>query len=185
VIVVDVQNDFADPAGSLSVAGGDEIIERINATVAAAREAGSLIVFTQDWHPPSTPHFEKDGGVWPVHCVADSWGAAFHPDLIAEGEIIRKGTGGEDGYSGFSTRDPVTEVRHETGLDRLLEERGIDHLVVVGLATDYCVKETVLDGRRRGYRVTVLADKVAAVNLQPEDGDEALAAMASRGAQIR
>ncbi len=150
-----------------------------------ARAAGSLVVYTQDWHPPSTPHFEKDGGIWPVHCVADSWGAAFHPDLDVAGEIVRKGIGGEDGYSGFSTRDPITGTRHDTGLDGLLEQHDIQQLVVVGLATDYCVKETVIDGLRHGYQVAILTDQVAAVNLQPGDGDAALADMASEGASIR
>ena len=110
LIVVDVQNDFADPKGSLSVEGGTAIIPTINAEIAAAREAGGLVVFTQDWHPPSTPHFAKDGGIWPVHCVANTWGAELYPDLDAPEDAprVRKGVNGEDGYSGFTTRDPVT-----------------------------------------------------------------------------
>ena len=81
LIVVDVQNDFADPAGSLSVAGGDAVVPTINAEIAMATAADGLVVFTQDWHPESTPHFAKDGGIWPVHCVADTWGAQLHPAL--------------------------------------------------------------------------------------------------------
>src|SRR5919106_6586041 len=106
LIVVDVQNDFAEPAGSLSVSGAGHILPRVNAEVAAARASDSPVVYTQDWHPASTPHFEKDGGIWPVHCVAGTWGAELHPDLVVDGPIVKKGSGGEDGYSGFSVRDP-------------------------------------------------------------------------------
>src|SRR5215210_875322 len=101
LVVVDVQNDFADPAGSLFVAGAAEIIPRINDDIARAAGAGAFVVYTQDWHPAVTPHFAKDGGVWPDHCVQESWGAAFQPQLRVVGPVVRKGTGGEDGYSGF------------------------------------------------------------------------------------
>src|SRR5687768_13693815 len=97
LIVVDVQNDFADPQGSLYVTGGERVIPPINEQIALAREAGALVVFTQDWHPASTPHFEKDGGIWPVHCVQGTWGAEFHPSLEVQGDVIRKGTDGQDG----------------------------------------------------------------------------------------
>src|SRR6202008_4385328 len=119
LIVVDVQNDFADPAGSLSVKGGDAIIPTINSEIAMATAAGALVVATQDWHPESTPHFAKDGGIWPVHCVADTWGSELHPDLrLPDGAgIVRKGTNGEDGYSGFTMRDPVTGETTPTGLE--------------------------------------------------------------------
>ena len=106
LIVVDVQNDFADPAGALYVGDGASIIPLVNAEIDAARAAGSRIFYTQDWHPPSTPHFAKDGGVWPVHCVADTWGARLHPALVVSGPVVRKGSAGEDGYSGFSMRHP-------------------------------------------------------------------------------
>ncbi len=108
LVVVDVQNDFADPAGGLAVAGGDEVVPVINAEIARARDAGAYVVYTQDWHPEVTPHFAKDGGVWPVHCVGDTWGARFHPDLEVAGPSIKKGSNGEDGYSGFTMRDPET-----------------------------------------------------------------------------
>src|SRR5919109_4931039 len=106
LIIVDVQNYFADPGGSLSVKGGDAVVPVINGEIDSASAAGATIVATQDWHPESTPHFQKDGGIWPVHCVAGAWGAALHPDLKVRGEVIRKGTGGEDGYSAFTVRDP-------------------------------------------------------------------------------
>src|SRR5262245_12516288 len=90
LVVVDVQNDFADPAGSLAVKGAGEVVQAVNRLGAEARAAGARVVYTQDWHPPDTPHFEKDGGIWPVHCVAGTWGAEFHPDLVVEGATVKK-----------------------------------------------------------------------------------------------
>src|SRR5438105_182362 len=143
--VIDIQNDFADPRGSLYVHGGEEVVPVANDEIERAVASGALVVYTQDWHPESTPHFQKDGGIWPVHCVQNSWGAEFHPDLrIVPGtEIIRKGAGGEDGYSGFSVRDPRSGETAPTRLESVLRERDSRRLVVAGLATDYCVKETV------------------------------------------
>ncbi len=109
LVVVDVQNDFADPAGSLYVQSGEHIVPLINAEVARARAAGGFVVYTRDWHPESTPHFAKDGGVWPVHCVMDSWGAGFYPELLVDGPEVKKGSRGEDGYSGFAMRNPGTD----------------------------------------------------------------------------
>src|SRR4029453_7821928 len=120
LIVVDVQNDFADPAGGLSGAGAGSVIPTINGEIQSARNNGGLVVYTLDWHPPSTPHFAKDGGTWPVHCVAGTWGAAFYPRLVVVGESVRKGTGGEDGYSGFTMADPPTRETSSTGLEELL-----------------------------------------------------------------
>src|SRR5918992_4074599 len=164
LIVVDVQNDFADPAGSLYVREGETVVPVANDEVAAAGEAGAAVVYTQDWHPPSTPHFEKDGGLWPVHCVQDSWGAAFHPDLRVEGDVVRKGTLGEDGYSAFSVRDPRSGATAPTMLQRLLEGHDIAQLVICGLATDFCVVETVTDARDLGYPVSVLREGIRAVD---------------------
>ena len=184
LIVVDVQNDFADPAGSLSVARAGRILPRINAEVAAARAAGATVAYTQDWHPESTPHFAKDGGIWPVHCVADTWGAELHPALAIEGEVIRKGANGEDGYSGFTMRDPVSGEMMPTPLEGMLRERRVSRVVICGLATDYCVNATALDARRLGFETQVLMNAVAAVNLQPGDGERALTAMADAGAEL-
>jgi nicotinamidase/pyrazinamidase len=184
LIVVDVQNDFADPAGSLSVARAGRILPRINAEVAAAVAAGGTVVYTQDWHPESTPHFAKDGGIWPVHCVADTWGAELHPDLVIDGEVIRKGTNGEDGYSGFTMRDAVSGEMIPTPLEAMLRAGGITRVVICGLATDYCVNATALDARRLGFETQVLMNAVAAVNLQPGDGERALTAMADAGAEL-
>jgi nicotinamidase/pyrazinamidase len=185
LVVVDVQNDFADPEGSLAVHGAPNILPIVNAEIAAARAAGGLVVLTQDWHPPSTPHFAKDGGVWPVHCVAGTWGAELHPDLdanaVAEAPRVRKGENGEDGYSGFSMRDPVTGETKPTALQGILREQDIERVVVCGLATDYCVNATATDAARFGFDAAVLIDACLAVDLQPGDGERALDAMLAAG----
>jgi nicotinamidase/pyrazinamidase len=184
LILVDVQNDFADPAGSLSVRGGDRIITGLNEQIRAAQEAGAAVIYTQDWHPASTPHFAQDGGIWPVHCVMDTWGAELHPDLVVAGPRVRKGSNGEDGYSGFSMRDPQTGREAPTPLAGLLRERGVSRVVIGGLATDYCVKATALDALRLGFETQVLADGIAAVDLADGDGARALAAMTEAGARL-
>ncbi len=186
LIVVDVQNDIADPAGSLSVKGGEAVVDAVNEEIARATEAGSLVVYTQDWHPEHTPHFQRDGGIWPVHCVGGSWGAQLHPRLrVVEGaERVRKGVHGEDGYSGFTVRDVDEGGEHDTSLEPLLRERGIDRVVVVGLATDYCVKETALDALRRGFETAVLPGAIAAVDLQPGDGERALEEVRRAGGRV-
>lgn len=184
LIVVDVQNDFADPAGSLYVPGGEAVVPVINAEIARAQAAGAGVFYTRDWHPPHTPHFKPDGGPWPVHCVQYTWGAAFHPRLAVVGPVVSKGSGGDDGYSGFSVRDPRSGAVQATELDRLLRARGISRLVIVGLATDYCVRATALDALRLGYRVTVLREAVRAVDLTPGDGARALAELAAAGAEL-
>ena len=184
LVVVDVQNDFADPQGSLYVAGGERIVAAVNREIERARAAGAMVVYTQDWHPERTPHFERDGGIWPVHCVRDSWGAAFHPELDVVGEVVRKGAEGEDGYSGFTVRDPRGGARSSTRLEALLRDGGVSHVVVVGLATDYCVKETALDAARLGFATVVLQDAIAGVELQPGDSEQALADIRAAGATI-
>jgi len=184
LIVVDVQNDFADQKGSLSVAGGESTIPVVNREAWAAIRAGAFVAYTQDWHPEHTPHFAQDGGVWPVHCVGGTWGAAFHPALEVVGPGIHKGTNGEDGYSGFTMRDRTSGPKVPTELHALLQVRGIERVVVCGLATDYCVKSTTLDARRLGYATTVLLDAIAAVDLAPGDGQRALDEMRAAGANL-
>jgi nicotinamidase/pyrazinamidase len=181
LLVVDLQNDFADPRGSLYVRGASEVIDRANANVRLAKQAGATIAYTQDWHPAHTPHFAQDGGIWPVHCVADSWGAQFVPNLIVDGVVFRKGTGGEDGYSGFWMRDVGTGETRSTGLGDALSQAGVGLVALCGLATDYCVKETALDAIRLGYQVVVLTDAIRAVDLHPGDGERALQAMRRAG----
>jgi nicotinamidase/pyrazinamidase len=184
LVVVDVQNDFADPKGSLYVSEGERVVPVINDEIEKARVAGALVVYTQDWHPQETPHFETGGGIWPIHCVQNTWGAELHPDLDVVGDVVRKGVGGEDGYSGFTVRDPASGEEATTSLEGMLRRAGVETIVVVGLATDYCVKETALDGIRRGFDTFVLRPAIRAVNLEPGDGDKALAAVASSGGRI-
>lgn len=176
LVVVDVQNDFADPRGGLYVRGGETIVPRVNQEIARAAAAGAFVVYTQDWHPESTPHFEKDGGIWPVHCVKGTWGAEFHPDLAVVGPVVQKGSNGEDGYSGFTMRDPETGLDTPTRLRSLLVEHDIEKVVVVGLALDVCVKATALDATE-GFDTSVVVDATAPVDLQPGDGARAIEEM--------
>jgi nicotinamidase/pyrazinamidase len=184
LVVVDVQNDFTDPAGGLSVADAESILPEVNARVAACRAAGGLVVYTQDWHPPRTPHFDTDGGPWPVHCVQDTWGAELHPGLVVEGPSVRKGVDGGDGYSGFSVRDPVSGDVSRTELGSLLEEHGIQHVVVVGLAGDVCVAATAEDAAALGFRTTVPLAATRMVELAAGDGERAIARMRAAGAEV-
>lgn len=174
LIVVDVQNDFADPAGGLYVRGGEEIVAGINEEIVRAG-AGGWVVYTQDWHPESTPHFAKDGGVWPTHCVRDTWGAELHPQLLQElgGMLIRKGVNGEDGYSGFSYRNPLNGVEGSTELLAHLNDVEVRRVMVVGIAGDVCVKATALDAQRLGFETHVRWDLTRSVNLRA--GDDAFA----------
>jgi nicotinamidase/pyrazinamidase len=184
LVVVDVQNDFTLPEGGLYVRGGEEVVPVVNAYVAAARAAGRPVFYTQDWHPPTTPHFAKDGGVWPVHCVADTWGAELVDGLDVAGPVIRKGVGGEDGYSGFSVRDPESGETSATRLGSLLADGGVRSIVVTGLAGDVCVAETALDGRRLGYDVTVPLATTRFVELEPGDADRAVTRMRDAGVHV-
>src|SRR5436189_4146883 len=126
LLVVDVQNDFADPKGSLYVRGGEDVVPVADREIDAAQRVGATVAYTQDWHPPDTPHFAKDGGVWPVHCVRDTWGAELHPGLTVVADPVRKGTGGEDGYSGFSMREPTTGEEEPTGLEDALRAARVE-----------------------------------------------------------
>ncbi len=184
LVVVDVQNDFADPAGSLYVTGGERVIPMANREIESALADGALVVYTQDWHPERTPHFDVDGGAWPVHCVGGTWGAEFHPDLEVKGEIVRKGTRGEDGYSGFTARDTATGDDAPTPLVDLLRNRSIRRVVILGLATDYCVKETALDALELGFETILLKDGIRAVDLESGDGERALRAVETAGGRL-
>jgi nicotinamidase/pyrazinamidase len=180
LIVVDVQNDFC-PGGSLAVPRGDEVVPVLNEYMGRAQEAGIPIFASRDWHPPDTAHFQQYGGIWPVHCVHDTPGAAFHPDLRLppSAQVVTKGTGKRDeGYSAF-------EGRLEDGrdLDPALREAGVTRVYVGGLATDYCVRATVLGARERGYDVVWLRDASRAVEVQPGDGERATAEMLAAGAR--
>ena len=175
LIVVDVQNDFC-PGGALAVERGDEVVEPLNRLIEEFLERGEPVYKSRDWHPPATKHFAAHGGAWPVHCVRNTRGAEFHPALADDPRIrvVSKGTGDEDNYSAFDG----------TGLAELLRERGVSEVWVGGLATDYCVKNTVLDALRAGFRVRALSDAMRAVNLQPGYDRRALEEMRAAGAEI-
>jgi len=182
LIIVDVQNDFC-PGGSLAVTDGDRVVPVLNQLVQEFSAAGRLIVAGRDWHPRKTTHFKEFGGIWPVHCVQGTLGAEYHPDLVLTPDTVHvvKGTGAtEDAYSEFEGHD-------QTGrpLAQLLEDRGVRTLLVGGLATDYCVKHTVLDGLKAGFQVVLLTDASRGVNVQPGDTDRAVAEMAAAGANIQ
>ena len=184
LVIIDLQNDFASSEGSLYVAGAQQVVEEVNRQIAAAHAAAAHVLYTQDWHPQQTPHFQPQGGIWPVHCVAETWGAAFHPDLTVSGEIVRKGAGTEDGYSGFTVRDHENGEQSATLLEGLLRGRGVERVVVVGLATDYCVKATALDAIARGFETSVLLDAVAGVERKPGDTERAQDEMRAAGVTL-
>ena len=184
LVVVDMQVDFGAPDGSLYVSGAEDVLPVVDDWVARAGEQGWPVFFTQDWHPERTPHFDTDGGLWPVHCVHDTRGAQFLPGLNVTGPVVRKGTDGRDGYSGFSVRDPRSGQTDATGLGSLVAATGARSVVVVGLAGDWCVKETALDARRLGYAVRVPLDATAFVELHPGDRDAALAALRDAGVEL-
>jgi len=184
LVVVDVQNDFTDPAGGLAVADAEAILPQVNARVAACRAAGGLVAYTQDWHPARTPHFDTDGGPWPVHCVAGTWGAELHPALTVDGPVVRKGVDGGDGYSGFSVRDPRSGDVTRTELGALLEANGVTTVVVVGLAGDVCVAATAQDAVALGFRTVVPLAATRMVELQEGDGERAVARLREAGVEV-
>ena len=181
LVIVDVQNDFC-PGGTLAVVDGDRVAAPLARLAARCATAGLPVFASRDWHPPDTAHFQDAGGPWPAHCVRDTPGAELHPDLVLppEAVILSKGVDPQaDGYSAFEARD-------EAGRDlvELLRAAGVDHLLVGGLATDYCVRATVLAALARGLRVSLLTDAVAGVNVQPGDADRAIEEMVAAGAQL-
>ena len=181
LLIVDVQNDFC-PGGSLAVTGGDEVVPVMNRYAEAFAAAGRLVIADRDYHPGRTTHFVQFGGAWPPHCVQGTHGAEYHPDLALPPETIHviKGMGAEeDAYSVFQGKDATGQ-----SFAVLLEQHGVQKLFVGGLATDYCVLQTVLDARKAGYEVVVLSDAIRAVDVQPGDGDRALEQMRAAGATI-
>ena len=181
LLVVDPQNDFC-PGGSLAVAEGDAVMPVLSAWAAAAQRAGVPVFASRDWHPPKTTHFREFGGVWPPHCVMGTPGAEFHSDLQlpASFRLVSKGMGEtEDAYSAFQARDDSGRP-----LRSLLEESGVRHLYIGGLATDYCVKSSALDAVTQGFRVTLIPDGIRAVNLEAADGERAVADMQAAGVDL-
>ena len=179
LIVVDVQNDFC-PGGALAVRNGDDVVAVLNRYIEKFLEARLPIFATRDWHPEKTSHFNSYGGPWPTHCVQHSRGAEFHPGLrLGPGVVVvSKGAGvDEDGYSGFQGRDSSGAP-----LAELLRERGVETIFVGGLATDYCVKHTALDGIKQGFRVILIGDAVRGVDLNPNDSARAVKEISDAGA---
>jgi nicotinamidase/pyrazinamidase len=175
LLLVDVQNDFC-PGGALAVAEGDQVIAPLNKLIEEFLNRGEPVFRSRDWHPPQTKHFTEFGGTWPVHCVQNTKGAEFHPDLIDDGRIrtISKGMGDEDSYSAFDGTDLASQLR----------QLGVEEVWVGGLATDYCVKNTVLDALKQGFEVKALEDAMRAVEVNPGDGERAIEEMRKAGAEI-
>jgi len=176
LIVVDVQRDFC-PGGALPVPAGNEVIGPINELVQAADAGGQPVLYTRDWHPPDHCSFRSQGGQWPEHCVRETPGAQFHPDLLLSrnGTVISKAVEpDEEAYSGFQN----------TKLDELLRGRGVSRVIVTGLATDYCVKATALDALTRGYEVWVVREAVRGVDVRPGDSQRALDEIRAKGGKV-
>ncbi|MCW2478968.1 bifunctional nicotinamidase/pyrazinamidase [Candidatus Symbiopectobacterium sp. NZEC135] len=197
LLLIDLQNDFC-PNGALPVAEGDVTIDVANAAIAAAQKAGMPVIASQDWHPANHLSFADNnpGAVvgergelaglaqtwWPVHCVQGTRGAEFHPHLHHDAfdAVVQKGSQPEiDSYSAFFDNGK----RAATVLDDLLRQRNITRLTIMGLATDYCVKFTVLDALALGYDVQIVEEGCRGVNLQPGDGEAALVEMVAHGAR--
>jgi nicotinamidase/pyrazinamidase len=179
LLVVDVQSDFCQ-GGSLEVPEGDEVVPVINSYMEKFASAGLPILASRDWHPENTKHFKAYGGLWPVHCVQGTKGAEFHSGLkLPEGTVVitEGDTPDKEGYSCFEGRDP--EGR---GFGEVLRASGVNHLYVGGLATDYCVKATVIDALKEGFKVTLLVDAVRGVDLKPGDSERAIEEMKRNGA---
>lgn len=175
LIIVDVQNDFC-PGGTLAVAHGDEVVPPLNKLIDEFLKRGDPVFKSRDWHPPKTKHFKAYGGTWPVHCVQETKGAEFHPQLKDDPRIriISKGLGDTDCYSAFD----------ETDLAKQLHESNVEEVLVGGLATDYCVKNTVLGAVKEGFHVKALKDAMRPVDVNPGDGERAIDEMKAAGAEI-
>lgn len=181
LLIVDVQNDFC-PGGALPVTEGDAVVPVLRRLAARFAALGLPVYASRDWHPPDSMHFAAHGGDWPVHCVQGSQGARLREDLDLPptAAIITKGTGRQDeGYTAMAGN-----VAGRGSFPEDLRARGVDHLYVGGLATDYCVRYSVLDALRHGFGVTVLTDAIRAVDVAPGDGDRALDEMRRAGATL-
>jgi len=175
LIVVDVQNDFC-PGGTLAVAHGDEVVPPLNKLIDEFLERGDPVFKSRDWHPSTTKHFQAYGGTWPVHCVQNTPGSEFHPQLRDDPriQIISKGLGDTDCYSAFD----------ETDLAKRLHEANVQEVLVGGLATDYCVKNTVISALNEGFQVKAVLDAMKPVDLNTGDGEKAIREMREAGAEI-
>jgi nicotinamidase/pyrazinamidase len=181
LLIVDVQNDFCQ-GGALEVPQGDLVIPALNHFAERIEAEGGVICASRDWHPARSTHFKAFGGTWPVHCVADTPGASFHPDLWLPPDAVVVSTGQEEGQEGYSAFEGVTDSGQPLAAE--LRSRGVEHLYVGGLATDYCVKHSVLDALKAGFGVTVLIDAIAGIDAQPGDSARALNEMEKAGARF-
>jgi nicotinamidase/pyrazinamidase len=180
LVIIDVQNDFC-PGGALPVADGHGVVPVLNRQIEKFQSAGLPIMATRDWHPERTSHFKAYGGVWPPHCVRGTKGAEFHPELKLPPDAIIFSTGmaaDEDGYSGFQGKDA-----NGVALADVLRSLGVEQILVGGLATDYCVKHTVLDGLKAGFKVVLLEDAIRGVDLNLGDSERAITEMLRAGAE--
>lgn len=181
LVVVDVQVDFC-PGGALPVRHGDSVIDPINRLLQSAAAQNTPVIATRDWHPPNSTHFTTGGGAWPPHCVAGTRGAAFHPGLRIPlmAIVVSKGvTETEDGYSGFDGTDTAG-----SSLYSLLHSHGVNQILVCGLATDYCVRETALDASQYGFSTFVVQDAIASVDIRQGDGQRALQELRDAGVYL-
>ena len=181
LLIIDVQNDFF-AGGALAVPGADAVVAPINRVIDACSQAGIPVFATRDWHPAVTAHFTPYGGTWPIHCVAETEGAAFHPDLRLPADVCVVSTGEEadaHGYSAFDGRPGIGSRLADT-----LVAKDVDHLYVGGLATDYCVRASVLDARRAGFRVSLMTDAMAGVNVHPGEAERAIEEMRVAGTEL-
>jgi nicotinamidase/pyrazinamidase len=180
LLIVDVQNDFC-PGGGLAVPGGDRVVPKINNYIRYFTRNKLPILATRDWHPPRSRHFRDFGGTWPVHCIQNTRGAAFHPDLKIPKEaiLVYKGMDPQDdAYSGFSAQDLSGQL-----LYNLLKKMGVTELFIAGLATDYCVKFTAMDALKNKFKVRILADAIKGVDLKPDDSQSAIKKLTKMGAK--
>jgi len=176
LLIVDVQNDFC-PGGALEVPAGDQVVPVLNRWITAAREAGVPVFASRDWHPEGHISFAERGGPWPPHCIQNTQGAAFHPDLQLpeEATVISKGTDPErDQYSAFD----------QTGLGKLMRDEGVQRVWIGGLAQDVCVRASVIDGAEEGFEVHLIAPATRPVDVNPGDGERAIEAMEQAGAVV-
>lgn len=178
LLIVDVQNDFC-PGGALAVPYGDRVVSVINRYIKIFQQNKYPILASRDWHPRTTNHFKEFGGPWPIHCVQKTKGARFHPQLRLPSTaiILSKGyKANQDGYSAFEGVD-----RQGQALKEILKELGVCELYVAGLATDYCVKSSAIDGRKEGFKVKLLTDAIRGVNIRPDDSIKAIRRMIQAG----
>ncbi len=182
LIVVDVQNDFC-PGGTLAIKQGDKVVPVLNSWIQKFHNVKAPIVYTRDWHPKDHISFLDYGGIWPSHCVQQTYGAEFHPDLVCHGCICSKGfIRNKEAYSGF---DGYVNGLDGPRLDQWLKQKGVEQIYVGGLATDYCVKATALDGIKNGYKVYLLENGIRAVDVKQGDGHRSIQEMTDAGVLLR